>query len=152
MSGRFLIRPASLSMTPVLAALHAESFGVECWSAGQIEGSLALPTTKAWIAYDEDTPLGFILCQIVPKEAEILTLCVSPARRRQRIAEALLRCMIEEARGQSGAKIFLEVAADNIAARKLYEQSGFTITGTRAGYYKRGAVTVDGVMYGYNCF
>jgi len=148
MSGRFLIRRASLSEAAVLATLHAESFGEERWSADQIKDSLTLATTKSWIAYDEDTPLGFILCQIVPGETEILTLCVSPARRRQRIAEALLRHMMDAVRADGGAKIFLEVAADNHAARKLYEQQGFTVTGTRAGYYKRGAVTVDGVMYG----
>lgn len=149
MSGRFHIRDAGPRDAAMLTALHAETFGDESWSDDQIHGSLALATTKTWAAYDGDTLLGFILCQSVPGEIEILTLCVSPARRRQRIGMGLLQAMMEAARANGGAKIFLEVAEDNIAARRLYESLGFTVTGTRAGYYKRGAVTVDGVMYGF---
>lgn len=145
MDGKLIIRAATLPQAPVLAALHAESFGVEAWSLDQMRGSLALTTTRTWIACDGELPAGFILCQALPGECEILTFCVAPAQRRQRIGEALLRFMIKHA--EQNGRIFLEVAADNAAARRLYEKLGFTVTGTRANYYKRGAVTVDAVKY-----
>lgn len=148
MSGSILIGPALLPQAAMLAALHAESFGVECWSTEQFRGSLALTTTRAWLARADGKPAGFILCQILPEEAEILTLCVSPARRRSAIGESLLRQAMADARDAGARILLLEVAADNLAARKLYERLGFLITGTRANYYKRGAVTVDAVMYG----
>lgn len=130
----------------MLASLHAESFGVEAWSCDQMRGSLALTTTRGWIAHDGDKPAGFILCQALPGECEILTFCIAPALRRQGIGAALLRFVLKDAQAAAG-KIFLEVAADNAAARKLYEKLGFTVTGTRVNYYKRGAVTVDAVRY-----
>jgi len=147
MSRTILIQPVLASMAPTLTELHAESFGVECWNLAQMEGSLELATTRAWAASEGDAVTGFILCQIIPKQIEILTFCVSPTRRQQGIGAALLRRAIAAMREQSGGKVFLEVAADNNAARKLYEDHGFTIIGKRANYYKRGAVTVDGLMY-----
>jgi ribosomal-protein-alanine N-acetyltransferase len=144
--GKLSIREATLPLAPALAVLHAESFGPEGWSLDQMRGSLALTTTRGWIAYDGDKPAGFILCQMLPNETEILTFCVTPALRRQKIGEALLRLVVENAKADGG-RIFLEVAADNAAARRLYEKLGFTVTGSRANYYKRGAVTVDAVRY-----
>ena len=149
MTAQLTIRPAGLTQTPLLVALHAESFGNAGWSADQIRGSLALATSKARVACEGERAVGFILCQTVPQQTEILTLCVCPDRRRRHIGDALLRHVAEEMRAAGGGKILLEVAADNLPARRLYEQFGFTSDGTRANYYKRGAVTVDAVMYGY---
>ena len=146
MGEKLIIRAATLPQAPALTTLHAESFGPEGWSCDQMRGSLALTTTKAWIAQDGATPAGFILCQALPGECEILTFCVKPALRRQRIGETLLRLALESMQNEDG-KVFLEVAADNAAARRLYEKLGFAVTGSRANYYKRGAVTVDAVQY-----
>ncbi len=128
-----------------LAALHAESFGGESWSAAQIEGSLALETTQGWAAFEGSKPLGFIMCQMLP-EAEILTLCVTPARRRQKTGAALARVAIDAARAKKCEKMFLEVATDNISARKLYERLNFKPIGARRGYYKRGGESADAIM------
>jgi ribosomal-protein-alanine N-acetyltransferase len=40
-------------------------------------------------------------------------------------------------RAHMGDKLFLEVAEDNAAARRLYESYGFKQIGRRPGYYKR---------------
>jgi ribosomal-protein-alanine N-acetyltransferase len=147
MNGRFDIRPATLTLAAALAHIHRESFGTEGWSLEQMRGSLSLDTTIGWIACENGTPLGFILYQTVGDESEILTFCVRPERQRQRIGESLLRHAISTAH-ETGAKHFrLEVAADNHPARQLYERLGFTIAGIRPNYYKRGAVTVDALMY-----
>ncbi|HUY67895.1 MAG TPA: ribosomal protein S18-alanine N-acetyltransferase [Alphaproteobacteria bacterium] len=144
---QILIRPAVPSLASLLALIHTESFGAEGWSTEQMRGSLGLATTEGDVAFESATPVGFILCQTTPDECEILTFCVRPVLRRRGIGEQLLRYAIDQARTQDRGKIFLEVAADNIAARALYEKLGFTIAGTRPGYYKRGAVTVDGIRY-----
>jgi ribosomal-protein-alanine N-acetyltransferase len=150
MAGKLIINAVLVSMAPALATMHAESFGRECWSLKQIQGSLAQPATRAWMACEGDVATGFIFCQMMPPEAEILTFCVNPARRQHGIGAALLGHALESLRAEGGRKMFLEVAADNSAARKLYERFGFTVTGTRANYYKRGVVTVDAVMYEYD--
>ncbi|MGE3624629.1 MAG: ribosomal protein S18-alanine N-acetyltransferase [Bdellovibrionales bacterium] len=147
MIGRLSIQPATYGHASVLAALHAECFGKECWNLAQIEGSLGLPTTHGWIAHNGETPIAFILFQVLPGQAEILTFGVHPSVQRQNIGSALLRHAMNVLRKDGNTRIFLEVAADNYAARKLYETVGFTVTGTRTNYYKRGAVTVDAVVY-----
>src|SRR6185437_5431319 len=107
------ITSASLPQTALLVKLHAESFGNEAWSTEQMRGSLALTTTKAWLAFIDDKPVGLILCQVLPEEAEILTFCVSPAQRRHDVGGSLLRQAMVEILAAGAAKIMLEVAADN---------------------------------------
>ena len=63
-------------------------------------------------------------------ECEILSLGVVPERRRRGIGSALLAAIGEEAGRRGGHRVFLEVAADNAAARALYSTSGFIQVGS----------------------
>jgi ribosomal-protein-alanine N-acetyltransferase len=139
------IQPISLSSAPALAGLHAESFGAACWSVDAMRGSLMLKTTQGWMALADDQPAGFILCQVTADEAEIMTLCVRPTYRRQGIGEQLVRHVLTQL--PPSTALHLEVAADNNAARRLYERCGFAITRTRPAYYKREDGLVDGISY-----
>ncbi len=139
-------RLATLAQAPLLVALHRESFGEASWSLRQISESLRLDTTAAILAESAGAAAGFILCQIIPAtEAEILTLCVTPSFRRQGLGALLLKKGIEKARQQNAKRLFLEVAADNDAARSLYEKSGFCALNRRAGYYEHKGHPVDAV-------
>lgn len=140
-----LILPADL---PALTALHAASFAEAAWSSSQIDNSLLLPTTLALAAADAaDTVTGFILCQIVGGEAEVLTFCASPAQRRTGIGETLLRAALDGAKAKGAQRMLLEVAADNVAAYQLYQKTGFVDCGRRRGYYRGG---VDAVTMARN--
>ena len=78
--------------------------------------------------------LGYGGISIVADEAEIITVAVSPAHRRQGIARALMEHMLylaEDAR----ASVYLEVRASNTPARELYRSLGFAETGVRKNYY-----------------
>lgn len=143
------IRPVSPALAPALTALHAESFGQEAWSLSQVEGSLALGTTWGWAVYEGNAPVGFVLCQAVPQQIEILTLCVRPSSQRQKIGESLMRYVITAARKNGIHKIILEVAVDNDAALGLYTRLNFREIGMRRGYYRRKAESADAVMLCY---
>ena len=132
---------------PMLAGLHAESFGPESWSTDQLRGSLTLDSTKGWLALAADQPAGFLLCQVTPEQVEVITFCVRPAARRQGIGEHLL--WQAQKTLPLGASLLLEVAADNAPARRLYERCGFTQDGYRKAYYRRGGQTMDAVTYRY---
>ena len=81
---------------------------------------------------------GRVLARIAAEEAEILTLAVAPAARRQGLGRALLLAAMEEAARRGAREMFLEVAAANPAARALYAACGFTEVGLRRGYYAGG--------------
>ena len=78
---------------------------------------------------------GFIVWRVVGDEAEIITIGVAPSARRTGIAAAMLTIAENEIKKSGANKIFLEVAANNTAALKLYEKHGYVQIGTRPEYY-----------------
>lgn len=142
-----LLQTTQLKGARFLAQLHYESFTEGVWSLSQIEDSLALPTTRGWVASVHHKPVGFILCQVTPPQSEVLTFCVHPNARRQGIAEQMLRKAIKSNRGEGCDSLLLEVAADNHAAPGLYEKCGFQQTGQRRHYYKRDTTMVDALLF-----
>jgi [ribosomal protein S18]-alanine N-acetyltransferase len=53
------------------------------------------------------------------------------------MGRALVEHGAVEATRRGAARLFLEVAEDNTAARALYAQTGFVEAGRRVGYYAR---------------
>ena len=120
-------------MTPdALAALHELAIETPApWDAKTFESFLADPATH--LIHEG---AGFILIRVMVDEAEILTLAVDPDHRRNGIGLSLVQKAIKMS-AESGARtLFLEVAADNLAARTLYQCAGFEETGVRRRYYK----------------
>ena len=106
-----------------------------------------LATTQGWLAMADDQMAGFILCQVAGEESEVLTFCVRPAFRRHGIGESLLR-HVQNNLPLRGV-VHLEVAADNTAARGLYEKCGLAVINTRKDYYRREGKLADAVCYRY---
>lgn len=117
-----------------MARLHALCFPERPWRAGEFSQLLAARGTLALVSPDAD---GFLLARIAGPEAEILTLAVHPEARRRGIARALVGRLVARAPGLGIETLFLDVAADNGAARGLYRGLGFTEVGRRPGYYAR---------------
>lgn len=103
---------------------------------------------------------GFIVWRCVADECEIITICVAPDARGTGIADAMLQLMEREIlktrvqphpttagelETRPDVKIFLEVSADNIPARKLYEKHGYKQIGIRPKYYPPNGATGDGI-------
>lgn len=85
---------------------------------------------------------GFIVYRAVADEAEIITIGVHPDARRGGIASAMLVVAEQDLRTRGIKKLFLEVAENNVPARKLYERAGFHQIGIRPKYYDG----VDAIM------
>lgn len=122
----------------VLATLHAESIAPP-WSADTFATLLDQPGVAGWIAVEQEEPVGLMLARVAADEAEILTLAVLPRARRQGIARDLMAQLVTWAATVKAARLFLEVAEDNVAARGLYERSGFALVGRRNDYYAPGS-------------
>lgn len=134
-----LIRAVAPADSPLLAALHAASFPPgEAWREDAFARLIALPGTAGVLAAEGGAPLGFVLTRRAADEAEILTLAVLPERRRRGVGRALLAAGLGLLAEQGVGRVFLEVAADNRAARALYRGAGFAMVGRRPDYYGPG--------------
>lgn len=120
-------------MTPeTLAALHAQCFAVpRPFSAEEFRSYLTSD-----ICFLLTCNGGFALGRAIVDEAELITLAVDPARRRQGLGRTLLRDFEAEAQRRGAERAFLEVAASNRAAARLYQASGYRQTGVRKRYYR----------------
>jgi ribosomal-protein-alanine N-acetyltransferase len=121
-------------VTPeALARLYAVAFpGQRPWSAAEFADLLSLP--GAFLITRTD---GYALGRSVAGEAELLSLAVVPSARRQGLGHQLLMAFEAAARDRDAKQAFLEVAADNQAARSLYLAAGWSETGKRREYYMR---------------
>jgi ribosomal-protein-alanine N-acetyltransferase len=123
-------------MTPeALAALHGRCFDAapRPWDAAEFAALLEAPGTLLVTRAG-----GFALGRVVGPEAEILTLAVDPAARRRGIATRLVAELEGAATARGAREAFLEVAADNAAARALYTGLGYAQAGLRRDYYGSG--------------
>ena len=81
------------------------------------------------------TIAAFCCVWTVLDELHINNVAVRPALRRRGFAATLLERVMEEATRQGAAKATLEVRRSNIAALRLYDRLGFTVSGVRPNYY-----------------
>ncbi len=91
----------------------------------------------AAILTDDAIAEGLLVLMFAADEGEILNLGVVPAARRKGLGRELLTSGIALATGLGIARLFLEVAVDNPAARGLYASAGFEDQGRRKDYYLR---------------
>ncbi|WP_300983978.1 GNAT family N-acetyltransferase [Roseicyclus sp.] len=135
-------------MTPArMAEIHATAFAGhgQIWPEVEIAAMLAHPLIRA-VTLGQD---GFALVQIIPPEAELLTIAITPTAQGKGHGRALLADVMAQARIAGATRLFLEVAADNHAALALYRSMQFTQTGQRRGYYQRpGGPAVDAITLG----
>ncbi len=126
-----------------LAEIHRACFRVpRPWSADEFAGLLAGPH-----CFLVPHASGFALGRAVAGEAELLTIAVLPDTRRTGLGKQLLAGFLAEAQTRQATSAFLEVAADNDAAIRLYEGQGFALAGRRKGYYATSSGAVDALIY-----
>jgi len=146
-NGDHHIRIAATSDLGALATLHARSFPDESWSITSLATLVAAPSSFCLIIGEEASgPLGFLLGQAVAGEAEVVTFAVDPTERGRGLGARLLAAALATAGTLGALDIYLEVAADNFAARGLYGRAGFVEVGRRQGYYRRPQGTMDAVI------
>jgi ribosomal-protein-alanine N-acetyltransferase len=131
-----MILQATTLHAAAMAEIHAAAFPAgEGWGTDAI--ALQLAQTGAFGLIDPAG--GVLLARVTAGEAEILTLAVAPAVRRQGRALALLNAAVARAHGAGARTLFLEVGAGNEAAKALYAGAGFVEIGRRLRYYANGS-------------
>jgi len=139
---------ASPERVDEIATLHGRLFDPP-WDTDSIARLIEHPAAAAFIAQVREPKAlaGFVIGQIAADEAEILSIGVAPEWQRRGIARRMVEGLVRAARRAEVKRLFLEVAADNMAAVKLYRGLGFAAVNRRKDYYRRpGSQPVDGVV------
>lgn len=139
----FTFVPLTMQHAAELQAIHWESLHTN-WNTEEIKQTLKSSDAFGFVAKSVSKIQGFILCRVAAEEAELLTMAIDAAFRRQGTGRALLAAAEKEAARRGAVAMFLEVAADNAPAHRLYEKTGFFQVGQRRGYYGRG--TTDALV------
>lgn len=106
----------------------------EGWNNHQCRSMLSMPSAKLLIAHRIDVICGFVISRQAADEEELLMIAVCPSHQGQGVGYLLLEHMLEAARVEQVAAVFLEMRADN-PAEKLYAKFGFHQIGLRKAYY-----------------
>jgi len=126
---------ATTAHAEAMAWIHAQAFRTaDAWGSDAFALQLAQPSTFGLL----DERGGLVLARAIAEQAEVLTLAVVPAERRQGIGTALVTAALAEAARRGARAMFLEVANSNRAARMLYDRLGFVQSGWRPRYYSDG--------------
>ncbi|MGC2412893.1 MAG: GNAT family N-acetyltransferase, partial [Stellaceae bacterium] len=120
-----------------LSAMHRACFPEDPWDAPVLERILALSGGFGYLAWQGNTPAGFILARDLGAEVEVLSLGVLPRWRRRGIGRGLIDAVVAQAERGGIASIVLEVADQNEPAQRLYAALGFVQVGRRPRYYRQ---------------
>jgi ribosomal-protein-alanine N-acetyltransferase len=89
---------------------------------------------------------AYYLSTISADCADIIAIGTHRDWQRRGFGRIMLEHLIGVTERQHVEKILLEVAADNMPARQLYDSCGFVEIGCRKNYYKRGETRCDAVI------
>ena len=128
------IRTMQESDLPSVVAIERLSFSTP-WSETLFFNEIYKQRSIPKVAVIGDRIAGYICANHVADEGHILNLAVHPDFGRRGIANTLVENILEELKENACRFLYLEVRASNNAARKLYEGFGFSVVGTRKGYY-----------------
>lgn len=94
------------------------------------------PISRYFVALEGETLLGYAGIWKIVDEAEVISIAVSPAHRRQGVGRALMQALAEDCIRSGMKAIRLEVRQGNLPAQTLYTSMGFTPYGIRKKYYE----------------
>jgi [ribosomal protein S18]-alanine N-acetyltransferase len=121
-----------------IMAIEQESFASP-WSMGLFAQELINPLSMVLVARHPSggrTVLwGYIVCWLIADELHVQRIAVRSDMRKKGVASLLLRAAIKHSANAKILKATLEVRSSNAAAIMLYKKFGFSVKGTRPGYY-----------------
>jgi ribosomal-protein-alanine N-acetyltransferase len=130
-----IFRPITVADNATFLRLEKACFGDAAWSATDLSDFLNQPGVLGFLAWQGPGAVGAVIFQFAADSADILTLGVAPAVRRQGVARRLLAHGFAALAACGVTKVFLEVRVSNQAAQQLYRTFGAEEVGRRKGYY-----------------
>ncbi|VXB83528.1 ribosomal protein S18-alanine N-acetyltransferase [Plantibacter sp. T3] len=136
------LRRAGVADLDAIMELEHTVFVNDAWSADMMRAELSSPHGYYLVATEVDADdatlagYGGLFAPSRSDDADIQTIAVAAHARGRGLGRLLMQALIEQARQQDVAQVFLEVRADNPVAIALYRSLGFEELGVRPGYYQ----------------
>ncbi|MPZ29158.1 MAG: ribosomal-protein-alanine N-acetyltransferase [Micromonosporaceae bacterium] len=136
--------PAEVRLEPMRAvdldeilAIEEDLFGAERWTAGMFRSELDSGHHYLVARDGAGRVAGYGGLAVLPgEEAWVNNLAVRRDAQRRGVGRELLTALLAEAKRRDAPRVLLEVAADNLAAQRLYAGFGFAPLSVRRGYYQ----------------
>lgn len=117
------------------------------WTRGNFGDSLN-SGYSAWVLMHNEDIIGYSLMMMVLDEAHLLNLSIAKNYHKQGLGRTLLEHMVDIAKNNQMANMFLEVRQSNISAIALYENMGFNEMAIRRNYYPATNGREDAILMG----
>lgn len=130
------IVPMTINQVKAVAELEKLCFS-DPWSERSVAGELDNPLSLWLVALDGEQLCGYVGCQRVPPEADVMNLAVIPEARRIGVGRRLMEALWKRLKELGDESLTLEVRASNAPAIALYEDLGFVQVGRRSNYYEK---------------
>jgi ribosomal-protein-alanine N-acetyltransferase len=152
------VRPALDSDLHRILEIERATATAAHWPPSEYDRALASTSPRRMLLVSEfaTSVEGFLVARFLPAtelvtEWEIENVVVREEARRRGLGIALVTAFLEQAGMQKPPQVelvvYLEVRESNLAARQLYEKSGFHLDNRRPAYYQSPAE--DAVVYRY---
>ncbi|MDH3714954.1 MAG: GNAT family N-acetyltransferase [Gammaproteobacteria bacterium] len=112
------------------------------WTAPRILRQIQSPDALVAAAWVDAELVGFAIMYFAAKHGHLNLLAVQSQNQRRGVGRSLIRWLEESARVAGISDIYLEVRAQNMAARNFYKTLGYVEFEEIRGYYNRSETAI----------
>ncbi|HEY9143258.1 MAG TPA: ribosomal protein S18-alanine N-acetyltransferase [Arenimonas sp.] len=138
------VRPMKQADVEAVSAIEKRAYPFP-WSPGIFRDCLRAGH-HCWLLESPQVLLGYGVLSAAAGEAHLLNLCIAPEHQGHGHGRRLLARMIDLARWNRAAQVFLEVRPSNPRAIALYREYGFNEIGLRPNYYPSSKGREDAIV------
>ncbi len=138
MPPEFQIRPATRADLRAILALERAVFPLDAYSKDEFLYWLRR-APRRFLVVEADTGLiGYVITARRGRAANLVSIAIAAATRRQGVGRALVAHVLQELRTQGVTVLDLEVRPSNAPGLRFWESFGFAPVGVLPGYYPDG--------------
>jgi ribosomal-protein-alanine N-acetyltransferase len=138
------VRPMKQADVEAVSAIEKRAYPFP-WSPGIFRDCLRAGH-HCWVLESPSVLLGYGVLSAAAGEAHLLNLCIAPEHQGHGHGRRLLARMMDLARWNRAAQVFLEVRPSNPKAIALYREYGFNEIGLRPNYYPASKGREDAIV------
>jgi len=140
------LRKAKLSDLAAINAIAESCPDLPRWSLAMLEAEITASKSYMAVWFQAGKVCGFGGFLRVLDEAQVTLIAVDAQERKRGLGKALMKHLIDTARGENLKKMTLEVSAANEAALNLYRHQGFEAVGRRPNFYHARGAQTDAIL------